>query len=124
MPPTCRLRSIAGGTRDGFAGQFTQNSNAVREAGCEVETLILQGYPHGYGAAGSSDVWGKAFDAFLTPIMSRNTTAVENTTDDTAWEPTRIYNQQGQSVSADDMRSGIYILSDGTRTRKIAVGNL
>jgi len=51
-------------------------------------------------------------------------TAVENTTDDTAWEPTRIYNQLGQSVSADDMRGGIYILSDGTHTRKIAVGNL
>lgn len=112
------------GTRDGFAGQFTQNSDAVREAGCEVETLILQGYPHGYGAAGSSDVWGEAFDAFLAPIMSRNTTAVSNIPDDTAWEPTRIYNLQGQPVSADDMHSGIYILSDGTRTRKIAVGNL
>lgn len=33
------------GTRDGFAGQFTQNSNAVREAGCEMETHILEGYP-------------------------------------------------------------------------------
>ena len=53
-----------------------------------------------------------------------NPTAVSNIHDDTAWEPTRIYNLQGQPVSADDIHSGIYILSDGTRTRKIAVGNL
>lgn len=58
------------GTRDGFAGQFTQNANAVREAGCEVETLILDNYPHGYGTGGSASVWGNQFDAFLTRIMA------------------------------------------------------
>lgn len=61
------------GTRDGFAGQFTQNSNAVKQAGCTVETHILQNYPHGYGTGGSASVWGNAFDAFLTPIMQKNT---------------------------------------------------
>lgn len=44
------------GTRDGFAPQFTQNANAVEEAGCRVERKILQGYPHGYGTGGSADV--------------------------------------------------------------------
>lgn len=59
------------GTRDGFAGQFTQNSDAVRRAGCEVETHILDGYPHGYGTGGSASVWGTDFDAFLTRIMNK-----------------------------------------------------
>ena len=64
------------GTRDSFAGQFTQNSNAVREAGCEVETHVLQNYPHGYGTGGNANVWGYAFDAFLTRIMEGNTASV------------------------------------------------
>lgn len=59
------------GTRDGFAGQFTQNSNAVKEAGCTVETHILQNYPHGYGTGGNASIWGNDFDAFLTPIMQK-----------------------------------------------------
>lgn len=59
------------GTRDSFAGQFTQNSNAVKEAGYTVETHILQNYPHGYGTGGSASVWGNDFDAFLAPIMQR-----------------------------------------------------
>lgn len=58
------------GTRDGFAGQFTQNANAVCEAGCEVETLVLDNYPHGYGTGGSASVWGNQLDAFLTRIMA------------------------------------------------------
>lgn len=37
------------GTRDGSAGQFGQNSQAVESAGCTVQTHILQNYPHGYG---------------------------------------------------------------------------
>ncbi len=59
------------GTRDSFAGQFTKNSNAVKEAGCTVETHILQNYPHGYGTGGSASVWSNDFDAFLAPIMQR-----------------------------------------------------
>lgn len=53
------------GTRDGFAGQFVRNSDAVEEAGCRVERKILDGYPHGYGTGRSSEVWGDDFDAFL-----------------------------------------------------------
>lgn len=52
------------GTRDGFAGQFTQNSDAVGEAGCYVETHILQGYPYGYGTGGSASVWCNDFRCF------------------------------------------------------------
>ncbi|MDO4930738.1 MAG: flavodoxin [Bacteroidales bacterium] len=63
------------GTRDGFAGQFSQNATAVREAGSDVQTLILEGYPHGYGTGRSADVWGTAFDAFLTPIMANHVPA-------------------------------------------------
>ena len=63
------------GTRDGFAGQFTQNSNAVKEAGVRVETKVLQGYPHGYGSGGNASIWGNDFDAFLTPIMQGNSVA-------------------------------------------------
>lgn len=59
------------GTRDSFARQFTQNADAVRAAGCEVETHILDGYPHGYGTGGSTAVWGERFDAFLTRIMNK-----------------------------------------------------
>ncbi|MGN0188064.1 MAG: alpha/beta hydrolase [Candidatus Cryptobacteroides sp.] len=60
------------GSNDGFASQFVQNSDAVREAGCDVEVHILDGYPHGYGTGGSPDVWGNDFDAFLTRIMAQN----------------------------------------------------
>ncbi len=69
LPPTF----YCWGTRDGFASQFTQNSNAVREAGCTVVTHILQDYPHGYGTGGNVSVWVGDFDAFLTPIMQSNT---------------------------------------------------
>lgn len=63
------------GTRDGFAGQFSQNSNALRLAGYEVETHILEGYPHGYGSGGNANIWGNDFDKFLIQIMGKNTTA-------------------------------------------------
>lgn len=60
------------GTRDGFAGQFTQNANAVEQAGCRVVRKILPNYPHGYGTGGSHDIWGRDFDDFLSGIMSDN----------------------------------------------------
>ena len=53
------------GENDGFAGQFTQNAQAVREAGYETEVHVLQGYPHGFGTGDSPSVWGEDFDAFL-----------------------------------------------------------
>ena len=69
------------GTRDGFAGQFTQNANAVEQAGCRVERKILQNYPHGYGTGGNFDVWGRDFDRFLTSIMYENSAVNDVMTD-------------------------------------------
>lgn len=60
------------GSNDSFDGQFRQNSDAVREAGCEVETHVLEGYPHGYGTGGNADVWVGRFDAFLQRVRARN----------------------------------------------------
>lgn len=111
------------GTRDGFARQFTQNSEAVRQAGCEVETYILQNYPHGYGTGGNANVWGNDFDAFLTRIMAGNTTAVNSHTlkDETAYLPTAIYDLEGRKVDAAAAASlhGIYIEKSLRGSRKI-----
>lgn len=102
------------GTRDGFASQFTQNSNAVREAGCTVETHILQNYPHGYGTGGNASVWGNDFDAFLTPIMQGNASgikAMERKHTDTRQYAS--YTIDGKRVSSVDSIKGLYII--GTR---------
>lgn len=109
------------GTRDGFARQFTQNSEAVRQAGCEVETHILQNYPHGYGTGGSADIWGRDFDAFLTRIMAGNTTAVKSPTADniSAYLPTTIYDLEGRKVDASASLHGIYVEKSPRGSRKI-----
>lgn len=108
------------GTRDGFADQFAQNSAAVREAGCEVETLMLDGYPHGYGAAGSPEVWGRRFDAFLTRIMTQHSTAAGQVSAgapaDTRQE---IYDLSGRKREPSDTASGIYIVKGAGGSRKI-----
>lgn len=109
------------GTRDGFAGQFTQNSNAVREAGCEVETHILNGYPHGYGATQNAAVWGNRFDAFLTRIMSGGSTAVSQiTTEALSGTPQEIYDLNGRKLaSVPDSTHGIYVVRSAGGNRKI-----
>ncbi len=110
------------GTRDGFAGQFTQNSNAVREAGCEVETLILNGYPHGYGAASSPTVWGNRFDAFLTRIMSGGSSAISQVRKDVPTDggTQEIYDLNGRKqASLPDTAHGVYIVKSGNMTKKI-----
>lgn len=108
------------GTRDGFASQFTQNSSAVREAGCEVETHVLEGYPHGYGTGGSASVWGNDFDAFLTRIMARNGTGISKAS---AGESTataqEMYRMDGSRVNGTGNIHGIYIVKSGKGTRKI-----
>ncbi len=106
------------GTRDGFASQFTQNSNAVREAGCTVETHILQNYPHGYGTGGNASVWGNDFDAFLTPIMQRNTTEVKTVAATAANGKTEYYTLGGTRLSTPDFVSGVYIqkTAEGSKT--------
>lgn len=110
------------GTRDGFAGQFTQNSNAVREAGCEVETLILDGYPHGYGTGGNADVWGNRFDAFLTRIMSSGSTAISQVRQDALADggAQDIYDMNGRKLtSLSDTARGVYIVKDANGSRKL-----
>ncbi len=112
------------GTRDGFAGQFTQNSNAVKEAGVRVETKVLQGYPHGYGSGDNASIWGKDFDAFLTPIMHGNSAAINNVSADLAENTTETYyDLNGRVVSPDTVGNGIYIVKSGNSTRKVLKTN-
>lgn len=109
------------GTRDGFAGQFAQNSNAVRQAGCEVETHILEGYPHGYGSGGSSNVWGNDFDAFLSRVMKSNATGVNKVAANESMALSqRTYSLNGSMVNKVDGTHGIYIVKSGNKARKIA----
>jgi len=112
------------GTRDGFAGQFTQNSNAVKEAGVRVETKVLQGYPHGYGSGGNASIWGNDFDAFLTPIMQGNSAAINSVSTDLAENTTETYfDLNGRVVSPDTLSKGIYIVKSGASTRKVLKTN-
>ena len=97
------------GTRDGFASQFAQNSNAVREAGCTVETHVLQDYPHGYGTGGSASVWGNDFDAFLTPIMQGNSTKVNNVKIQLTGTNS-AYMIDGKSINSHDARKSVRIV--------------
>lgn len=106
------------GTRDGFAGQFTQNANAVEEAGCRVERKILQNYPHGYGSGGNANVWGRDFDAFLTPIMSANS-GITNIKSESESNNIQAYNLNGMAVNLDTAGSGIYVVKRGSQTKKI-----
>ncbi len=112
------------GTRDGFAGQFTQNSNAAKEAGVRVETKVLQGYPHGYGSGGNASIWGNDFDAFLTPIMQGNSAAINTINADMAANtPETYYDLNGLVVSPDTLSNGIYIVKSGKSTRKVLKTN-
>ena len=112
------------GTRDGFADQFTQNSNAVKEAGVRVETKVLQGYPHGYGSGGNASIWGNDFDAFLTPIMQGNSAAINTINADMAANtPETYYDLKGRVVSLDTLSNGIYIVKSGKSTRKVLKTN-
>ncbi|MGN0235208.1 MAG: flavodoxin, partial [Paludibacteraceae bacterium] len=106
------------GTRDGFASQFAQNSNAVREAGCKVETKVLQNYPHGYGTGGNAGVWGEDFDAFLSGIMSENTSSLSDTHADTA-APSgrRVYTMDGR-LTREEGAQGVVIVQEDGKVRK------
>lgn len=107
------------GTRDGFTGQFTQNANAVEQAGCCVERKILQNYPHGYGTGGSPEVWGRDFDTFLSGVMSGNS-AINNIKADTAELTGKevMYDLYGRQVAPDTAKNGIYIVKRGQRATK------
>ncbi len=107
------------GTRDGFASQFRQNSDAVRQAGCEVETLVLEGYPHGYGSAGSPAVWGNRFDAFLSKIMGAGSGSGIDGIEAISEEIERYYDLQGRPCRLTDASRGIYIAVGPEGARKI-----
>lgn len=108
------------GTRDGFAGQFTQNANAVEQAGCRVERKILQNYPHGYGTGGSYNVWGHDFDTFLSGIMSGNSATNDIEADIRGTTGTEeVYDLYGRQIPADTAKKGVYIVKRGRNTAKI-----
>lgn len=109
------------GTRDGFAGQFTQNANAVEEAGCTVERKILQGYPHGYGFGGNAGVWGNDFDLFLTKIMSGNSGIADIISDVSDSGVTKIFDINGIEVKSDNLRHGIYIVKNEKGSKKVVL---
>lgn len=58
LPPTY----FAFGTRDPFVSEFEANIAALEKAGVTVEGVVLQGWPHGFGAYGG---WIDGYDAFL-----------------------------------------------------------
>lgn len=108
------------GTRDGFAGQFTQNANAVEQAGCRVERKILQNYPHGYGTGGNFDVWGRDFDEFLTSIMSENSAVKEVMSDMTDEQGDEIwFDLNGHQVAKTSADTGFYIVKNTNSVKKI-----
>lgn len=108
------------GTRDGFAGQFTQNANAVEKAGCRVVRKILQNYPHGYGTGGGYDVWGRDFDTFLTEIMSGNSSVNLIEADMPEFSGRKVmYDLSGHQMPADTTKNGVYIVREGGKSTKI-----
>lgn len=106
------------GTRDGFAGQFTQNANAVEEAGCRVERKVLQNFPHGYGTGGSADIWGNDFDRFLISVMSAEPGSAEIINSD-GQSIEAMYDVNGIKVSPENADSGFYIIKRPSGTSKI-----
>lgn len=54
------------GTQDPFANQFAACVTALRQADVPVETLVLQGAPHGYGYTRG---WIPVYDRWLTGIF-------------------------------------------------------
>ena len=107
------------GTRDGFAGQFTQNANAVELAGCRVERKILQNYPHGYGTGGSHSIWGNDFDSFLMSIMSVNSSVTDIKSDLPNNTLSLVYDLNGRPVNPANATNGIYIVNDSNGSKKV-----
>lgn len=97
------------GTRDGFAGQFKQNANAVEAVGCRVVRKILQNYPHGYGMGGNYNVWGRDFDEFISKIMDENAAVTSITDDDNESNTEILYDLQGNRINTDYAGHGLYV---------------
>jgi acetyl esterase/lipase len=66
LPPTY----FSYGTEDPFVREFEECVAALREAGVPVESVPLDGMPHGYGAAGG---WIPAFEAWLSEVFATST---------------------------------------------------
>lgn len=107
------------GTRDGFAGQFTQNAGAVEQAGYRIERKILQNYPHGYGSGGNSAVWGNDFDRFLMSIMSENSAIDDVSVNVESDAVEAMYDINGRQVTPETAKNGIYVVKHTTGTSKI-----
>lgn len=56
------------GTRDPFVNQFAACAKALQQAGVSVESNILEGWPHGYGARGN---WIADFDRWLMSVYQQ-----------------------------------------------------
>lgn len=63
LPPTY----FAYGTRDPFVGEFEECIQALAEAGVPVESQVLEGMPHGFGAEGG---WIDGYDQWLGSIFA------------------------------------------------------
>ena len=58
---------FAYGTRDPFVGEFEECIQALEEAGVSVESHVLEGMPHGFGAEGG---WIDGYDQWLGSIFA------------------------------------------------------
>ena len=56
------------GTRDPFVSQFAACAKALQQAGVLVESNVLEGWPHGYGARGN---WIPDFDRWLMKTVEK-----------------------------------------------------
>lgn len=65
LPPTW----FCYGTRDPFVREFEANIRCLEEAGVKVESLVLQDWPHGYGAEGG---WVEPYAEWLDNIFRNN----------------------------------------------------
>jgi acetyl esterase/lipase len=57
------------GTKDPFVDEFAACAKALQQAGVAVDSNILQGWPHGYGARGN---WVPAFDRWLMNVFKND----------------------------------------------------
>ena len=71
-------------------------------------------------SSGGGLVWGNDFDAFLTPIMQNNTTAISKVANGNNVKDTKeVYDLSGRSTSSSNARKGVYIVKQGGNTRKV-----
>jgi acetyl esterase/lipase len=54
------------GTKDPFVSEFAACVKALQQAGVSVESKVLEGWPHGYGARGN---WVPDFDKWLMKVF-------------------------------------------------------